>query len=59
MKLTDPLGSGVYTGALDDVESLVTTSYVPGLVAAVIAAVAIGIGITWLRRGIRSFKRPG
>jgi len=57
--MTDPLGSGVYSGALTDVQTLVTTSYVPGLITAILAAVAIGIGLTWLRRGVCTFKRPG
>lgn len=57
--MTDPLGSGVYDGAISDVSTLVTGSYVPGIVLAIVTAVGIGIGFAWLRRGIRSFKRPG
>lgn len=57
--MTDPLGVGIFDGALTDMQGLVTTSYVPGLVTAIVAAVAIGVGLSWLSRGLRRFKRPG
>ncbi len=55
--MTDPLGAGTFTGALQDLQSLVTTSYVPGYVTAIVAATAIGVGLAWLSRGLRRFKR--
>lgn len=55
--MTDPLGSGVMSGAVDDVQALTTTSYLPVYVGALIAATAIGIGLAWLSRGLRRFKK--
>jgi hypothetical protein len=55
--MTDPLGTGTFADALGDMLSLVSTSYVPGYVTAIVAATAIGVGIAWLSRGLRRFKR--
>lgn len=55
--MTDPLGSGVLSGAVDDVQSLTTTSYLPVYVGALVAATAIGVGLAWLRRGMNRFRK--
>jgi len=53
-QLADPLGAGTIAGALTDLQGLITTTYVPLLVGAVVFGTAIGIGIRWLRRGLRT-----
>lgn len=55
--MSDPLGAGTFTDAVSDLQGLVTTSYVPGYVTALVAAVAIGVGLAWLGRGLARFKR--
>jgi len=55
--MTDPLGLTTFTDAITDLSGLVTTTYVPGLVTAIVTATAIGVGLSWLSRGLRRFKR--
>lgn len=51
--MTDPLGSGVLQGAVDDMQGLVTTTYLPIYIGAMLAAIAIGVGLRWLNRGAK------
>lgn len=55
--MTDPLGTTTFNDAIGDLRDLVTTSYVPGYVTALVTATAIGVGIAWLGRGLARFKR--
>lgn len=52
--MTDPLGSGTLSGALDDITGLVTGTYAPVMVAAVLFGVGLGIAFRWLRRATRT-----
>lgn len=52
--MTDPLGSGTLSGALTDITGLVTGTYVPVMVAAVLFGVGLGIAFRWLRRATRT-----
>lgn len=54
--MTDPLGGTVYTDALADGRTLVTTSYVPGYVAMILFAAGLGIAFVWLGRGLRRLR---
>lgn len=54
--MTDPLGGTVFTDALSDGRSLVTTSYVPGYVTMILFAAGLGIAFTWLARGINKLR---
>lgn len=55
--MTDPLGSGGMSGAVDDLQGLVTGTYVPVILGVIVTVTAIGVGFAWLRKGLRSFKR--
>lgn len=57
--MTDPLGSGVLEGAIDDVKGLVAGTYVPLLIGAILATAAIGIAIAWFTRGVNRFRSSG
>lgn len=48
--MTDPLGSGGLSGALTDVTDLLTGSYVPVMITAILFGVVLAIGFRWLRR---------
>lgn len=52
--LTDPLGTDTLSNAITDVQGLVTGTYMPLYVGAVIFGVALSIGIRWLRKGARA-----
>lgn len=54
--MTDPLGSGTFTEAIGDISGLVTTSYVPGYVTAIVGAAALGIAFAWIGRAIGRFR---
>lgn len=57
--MSDPLGAGVAQGAVTDLGGLATGSYVPVLVGAIVLSTGIGVGLAWMRRGLKTFKRPG
>jgi hypothetical protein len=57
LNMTDPLGATTFNDAIGDLRDLVTTSYVPGFVTAIVTATAIGVGLAWLSKGLRRFKR--
>jgi hypothetical protein len=52
--MTDPLGSGVLQGAVDDVQGLVTGTYAPVMVGAIIFGVGLGIAFRWIRKSTRT-----
>jgi len=47
--MSDPLG-GAASGAVSDAQGLVTGTYVPLLVGAVIFGIVLRIGFKWLRK---------
>lgn len=51
--MTDPLGSGTMSDAVSDVQTLVTGTYLPIYIGAALSAIAIGVGLRWLFRGVR------
>lgn len=51
--MTDPLGSGTLSDAVSDLQGLVTGTYVPVYITAMLAAIAIGVGLRWLNRGAK------
>jgi len=51
--MTDPLGTGTLAGAVDDVQALVTTTYVPIMVGAIIFGVALRVAFKWLGKASR------
>jgi len=52
--MSDPLGAGGLSGAVDDAQGLVTTSYVPVMIGAIVFGVVIRIGFKWLRKATRA-----
>ena len=48
--MSDPLGAGTLSGAVDDVQGLVTTTYVPVMVGAILFGVGLRIAFRWVRR---------
>jgi hypothetical protein len=48
--MTDPLGAGTLAGAVDDVQGLVTGTYVPVMIGAIIFGVGLRIAFRWVRR---------
>jgi len=53
-QLADPLGAGTLSGAVTDVQGLITGTYAPVMVGAIFFGVALGIGFRWIRRAIRT-----
>lgn len=51
---TDPLGTDTMSGAVTDAQGLITGTYAPVMVGAIIFGVTLGIAFRWLRRGIRT-----
>lgn len=52
--LTDPLGAGILSGAVSDVQTLITGTYAPVMVGAILFGVALGIGFRWIRRATKT-----
>jgi len=52
--MADPLGTGVLAGAVDDVTTLISGTYAPVMVGAILFGVALGIGFRWIRRATRT-----
>lgn len=55
--MTDPLGSGVLADGVADMKGLVTGSYIPVYITALLAAAAISTGLVWFGRGVSRFKK--
>lgn len=55
--MSDPLGVGTFDGAGTDLMGLITTSYVPSYVTLIVFASGVGLGLTYLARGLRALRR--
>jgi hypothetical protein len=53
-QLADPLGPGVLAGAVSDIQGLVTGTYTPVMVGAILFGTALGIAFRWIRRATRT-----
>jgi len=53
-QFVDPLGAGTLSGAVTDVQGLITGTYAPVMVGAILFGVALGIGFRWIRRATRT-----
>jgi len=53
-QLADPLGANTLSGAVTDVQGLITGTYAPVMVGAILFGVALGIGFRWIRRATRT-----
>ena len=53
-QLADPLGTDTLSGAVTDVQGLITGTYAPVMVGAILFGVALGIGFRWIRRATRT-----
>lgn len=53
-QLADPLGTGTLAGAVTDVQGLITGTYAPVMIGAILFGVALGIGFRWVRRATRT-----
>lgn len=51
--MSDPLG-GAQNAALADAKELVTETYVPWLLGAVVFGALVRIGFKWFRRGVKA-----
>lgn len=52
--MTDPLGPGTLATAVTDVQGLLTGTYAPVMVGAIVFGAGLGIAFRWLRRGVRT-----
>lgn len=52
--LADPLGSGVLSGAVTQITGLISGTYAPVMVGAILFGVALSIGFRWIRRATRT-----
>lgn len=52
--MTDPLGAGGLADAVGDIQGLITGTYAPVMVGAILFGVGLGIAFRWLRRATRT-----
>jgi len=50
----DGLGGSNFGGYVTDVQGLITGTYAPVMVGAILFGVALGIGFRWIRRATRT-----
>lgn len=55
--LADPLGAGTLATAVADMQALITGTYVPVLIGAILFGVALAVGFRWLRRSVSTVGR--
>lgn len=55
--LVDPLGTDTLSNAVGDMQTLLTGTYVPVLIGAILFGVAMGVGFRWLRRSVATVGR--
>jgi hypothetical protein len=53
-QLADPLGPGVLASAVSDIQGLVTGTYAPVMVGAILFGTALSIAFRWIRRATRT-----
>lgn len=52
--MTDPLGAGGLSDAVTDITGLISGTYAPVMVTAILFGVGLGIAFRWVRRATRT-----